>query len=312
VGSATGCTEESFTTETVATIPNCTSLSSPVDSATDVSISTDLTWNTIANADGYYLSVGTTSGGSDILDAFDVVSTNFYDLPTDLPEDTQIFVTVVPYNGVGSASGCTEESFTTETVATIPNCISIISPTNGESDVSLSTTISWQESSNANGYRLSVGTTSGNNDVINNEDVSILTNYSFNEDLEEGTTYYVTITPYNELGNAISCEEFVFTTVTQDDTLYGFSPNGDGINDFWVIDGIETAPENTVLIYNRWGDLVFQIQGYDNQSNVFSGIANKKTQFGASELPSGTYFFNIQVSGEHNLKKLQGFVVLKR
>jgi gliding motility-associated-like protein len=104
----------------------------------------------------------------------------------------------------------------------------------------------------------------------------------------------------------------MFTTINQDDTQYGFSPNGDGINDFWTIDGIELNPDNTVSIYNRWGDLVFEIQGYDNQSNVFSGTANRKTQLGASELPSGTYFFNIQVSGEHNLNKLQGFLVLKR
>jgi len=33
---------------------------------------------------------------------------------------------------------------------------------------------------------------------------------------------------------------------------------------------------------------------------------------GGEQLPSGTYYFNIQVSGAHNLKKLQGFLVLKR
>ncbi|MFX0556460.1 BspA family leucine-rich repeat surface protein [Maribacter sp. CXY002] len=312
VGIATGCTEESFTTETMATAPSCTSLSAPINGAIDISISTDISWNAISNADGYYLTVGTTSGGTDILNNQDVSNVSTYNLPNDLPEAATIYVTIVPYNSVGIASGCTEESFITETLLTIPDCTNLISPNSGDINVELTASLSWEASVHADGYRLSVGTTSGGNELIDNEDVSILTSYTFTENLLEGTTYFVTITPYNSLGDAVSCGEFIFTTVTQDDTLYGFSPNGDGINDFWSIDGIELHPENTVYIYNRWGDLVFQIQGYDNQSNVFSGTANKRTKLGASELPSGTYFFNIQVSGEHNLKKLQGFVVLKR
>ena len=67
-----------------------------------------------------------------------------------------------------------------------------------------------------------------------------------------------------------------------------------------------------VNIYNRWGDLVFTIANYDNQSNVFRGEANKLLKSGAGTLPNGTYFFDIQITGTHNLKKLKGFVVLKR
>ena len=83
----------------------------------------------MSNADGYFVTVGTTSGGNDILDNQDVAGTTF-DLPIDLPENTQIFVTLVPYNGVGQATACTEESFTTETVTTIPSCTSLSSPLN--------------------------------------------------------------------------------------------------------------------------------------------------------------------------------------
>ncbi|PIB26896.1 BspA family leucine-rich repeat surface protein [Maribacter sp. 4G9] len=312
VGNATGCTEESFTTETVLNVPNCTELSSPLNNATDVILSTDISWTPVANADGYYVTLGTSSGGNDILDTIDVGNVSMYDLATDLPEATLIFVTIVPYNSDGTAMGCSEESFTTETLPTIPDCTSLLTPSDGDINVPVDVTLTWEASPTADGYRLSVGTTSGGTDVVNNEDVSILTSYSFTERLMEDTRYYVTITPYNFLGDAIGCSEFRFTTINQDDTLYGFSPNGDGINDYWTIDGIELHPDNTVSIYNRWGDLVFQIEGYDNQSNVFNGTANRKTQLGASNLPSGTYFFNIQVTGEHNLNKLQGFLVLKR
>src|SRR5690606_10777338 len=121
---------------------------------------------------------------------------------------------------------------------------------------------------------------------------------------------------YNVIGDATGCSEERFTTETLTiplaESKYGFSPNGDGINDFWEIVGIENSPNNTVNIYNRWGDLVFTISNYNNSSNVFKGVANRMSKSGAGNLPDGTYFFDIKISGTHNLKKLKGFVVIKR
>ncbi len=71
----------------------------------------------------------------------------------------------------------------------------------------------------------------------------------------------------------------------------GFSPNGDTRNDFFQIDYIDLFPDtqnNRVTIYNRWGDVVFEISNYDNQTRVFTGL-NKN----GNELPSGTYFFKL-------------------
>ncbi|GAA0716142.1 hypothetical protein GCM10009430_11530 [Aquimarina litoralis] len=317
VGDATGCTEESFTTETLATIPGCTSLSSPLNGATDVPIATDLSWNAIADVTGYRLIVGTTSGGTDIVNNLDVGNVTTYDLPADLPENTQIFVTIIPYNSVGDATGCTEESFTTETLATIPGCTSLSSPLNGAADVSIATDLSWNTTTDATGYLISVGTSSGGADIINNEDVGNATTYELQADLPENTQIFVTIIPYNTVGDATGCTEQSFITerlvvAIEDDTKYGFSPDGDGINEFWEIDGIENYPENVVSIYNRWGDMVFEISGYNNTSRVFRGTANRLTNLGGGELPEGTYFFNIRIANPNSLKKLKGFLVLKR
>uniref|UniRef100_UPI0034D96000 HYR domain-containing protein n=1 Tax=Flavobacterium anhuiense TaxID=459526 RepID=UPI0034D96000 len=128
----------------------------------------------------------------------------------------------------------------------------------------------------------------------------------------ETTTYKVVFT------NKEGCETEDLVTVTvippieKDETKYGFSPNGDGINDFWEIDGITDYPENEVLIYSRWGDLVYHTKGYDNATNVFSGIANKSRNLGANQLPEGTYFFEIRVNQPHHFKKTKGYLVLKR
>jgi len=95
-------------------------------------------------------------------------------------------------------------------------------------------------------------------------------------------------------------------------TQYGISPNGDSINDFWVIEGIENYPDNMVTVFNRWGDMVFQVQGYDNQGVSFHGIANKNTVMGGGKLPSGTYFFKIDINSLGNSTTTKGFIVLKR
>ncbi|HHH54941.1 MAG TPA: T9SS type A sorting domain-containing protein, partial [Bacteroidetes bacterium] len=95
--------------------PDCTLLTEPQNGETDVIITTDLTWQSVSDADGYILNVGTTSGGTDILDNEDVGNVTTYN-PGDLPCGSNIYVTIIPYNSGGNASGCDEEYFSTENV----------------------------------------------------------------------------------------------------------------------------------------------------------------------------------------------------
>ncbi|MEE1898248.1 gliding motility-associated C-terminal domain-containing protein, partial [Flavobacterium rakeshii] len=74
-----------------------------------------------------------------------------------------------------------------------------------------------------------------------------------------------------------------------------FSPNGDNINETFVIDNIDNTecyPDNSVEIYNRWGILVFETRNYNNTSNAFDGISRGRTTVNKSVgLPTGTYFY---------------------
>ncbi len=68
-----------------------------------------------------------------------------------------------------------------------------------------------------------------------------------------------------------------------------FSPNGDGSNEFFKIDCISKFPSNTLKIFNRWGNIVFEASGY---ANDWDGISNGRAVINKSEkLPSGTYFY---------------------
>jgi len=71
------------------------------------------------------------------------------------------------------------------------------------------------------------------------------------------------------------------------------SPNNDGKNESLIIQYIDVLPttqENTVTIYNRWGDEVWQGDNYDNTTVVFSGKSKSN-----NDLPTGIYFYKISL-----------------
>ena len=77
----------------------------------------------------------------------------------------------------------------------------------------------------------------------------------------------------------------------------GFTPNGDGINDFWIIDNIERYPNNKVYVFNRWGNKLFNTVNYNNVNNKWDGKVNGKA------VTAGTYFYILLDDTEKLLKK---------
>ena len=90
----------------------------------------------------------------------------------------------------------------------------------------------------------------------------------------------------------------------------GVSPNGDGDNDEWFIQGIQQYPENTVKIYNRWGNLVYEGVGYNNIDVVWFGQSEGSLMLFGNEVTGGSYFYVIDL--RNGSKPLSGFVILKR
>ncbi len=90
----------------------------------------------------------------------------------------------------------------------------------------------------------------------------------------------------------------------------GFSPNNDNNNDRWEIKGISAYPNNSVTVFNRWGNAVYRTQGYDNQRSVWDGTANQGLIVGGGQLPEGTYFYVVDLGPEEGPQS--GYVVLMR
>ncbi|MCR9287245.1 MAG: carboxypeptidase regulatory-like domain-containing protein [Bacteroidetes bacterium] len=83
--------------------------------------------------------------------------------------------------------------------------------------------------------------------------------------------------------------------------MTGFSPNNDGVNDGFVIAGIEKYPNNELLIFNRWGEKVYQKNNYSN--GEWEGTYDNLN------LPDGTYFYLLKYGTNG---KMSGWVQIER
>ncbi|MFM9006966.1 MAG: gliding motility-associated C-terminal domain-containing protein, partial [Bacteroidota bacterium] len=120
------------------------------------------------------------------------------------------------------------------------------------------------------------------------------------------TTYTVTVT--DESGCEATAEITVTVLCDTLDLPTGFSPNGDGINDTFIIPWITEYPDNALFVYNRWGNLVFKARAYTND---WDGRGNQQAAFiGGDALPEGTYFYLIDL--KNGKKPVQGYLLLKR
>lgn len=94
-------------------------------------------------------------------------------------------------------------------------------------------------------------------------------------------------------------------TVTQDitgDDIYIpniITPNGDGKNDYFVIPGLDRYPGSTLIIYNRWGNQVYQNKNYDNKWN-------------GEGLNEGTYYYILKLRSAQVNRDLKGWIELLR
>ena len=86
----------------------------------------------------------------------------------------------------------------------------------------------------------------------------------------------------------------------------GFSPNGDGTADFFIIENLNGRSAQ-LQVFNRWGQKVYEADAYQNDWN---GSANKGVVLFGEQLPEGTYYYLINIEGEVETRK--DFITLWR
>lgn len=205
------CASQRFRTQDITNPPGCTTLTTPLDNAIDVNGGTNIRWNYAPTATGYRIRIGTALGTGDLIPDTDLGNVLFYNPPTDLPPNSEIFVRVTPYNENNLAPDCSEVRFITGALAALPNCATMISPANGEVNVPLTPLLEWTEVPGATSYRVSIGSTPFIEDVLSN--AIFYTNSTFVLDFEPNRTFFINIVPQNASGEAIGCGQESFSTL---------------------------------------------------------------------------------------------------
>ena len=181
----------------------------PADNSTTVAISsTTLDWDDVANATGYHISVGTTSGGTDIVNnvAISGGTNSTYTVSSNWLFNQDYYWTVTSDFSGSSVTGDEWSFMTVDGKATNPT------PSNGATGILVSSkTLDWDDVADATGYHISVGTTSGGTDVVNNASCGSTSSYTVSSNWSYGTTYYWTITT-DYSGGTVTGDEWSFTT----------------------------------------------------------------------------------------------------
>ncbi|HYG17753.1 MAG TPA: HYR domain-containing protein [Ohtaekwangia sp.] len=85
------------------------------------------------------------------------------------------------------------------------------------------------------------------------------------------------------------------------------TPDGNGVNDRWIINDIDRYADNDVRIIDRWGSLIYQAAGYNNDDVAWDGVARD-----GKSVPTGTYFYVIVVHRGETVVERTGFIELIR
>jgi gliding motility-associated-like protein len=192
-------------------------------------------------------------------------------------------------NGV-SINNTEEVEFTSTvpvlTASTTSNLLTI--PADGLSTAVITITVKDQDNNPVNGLTLNASTTAGTlSSVVN----------------DGNGGYTITLTSSTTPGNAeititvdgISQLQTIIIEFTPVTSLFfipeGFSPDGDGVNDTFIIQGTD-GYKVTLTVYNRWGNVVYESRTYNND---WDGQANQGIVLG-QKLPDGTYFYAVDLN----------------
>lgn len=123
---------------------------------------------------------------------------------------------------------------------------------------------------------------------------------------ENSGWYYVTITDSN---NCTAMDSTHLSVEPKAECLKIpdlVTPDGDNLNDTWTIPGLENFPNVSVDIYNRWGNLIYKTDNYQN--NWYGEVNHGATIGSGGKVPAGTYFYILMLNDPDNTPPYKGYI----
>ena len=87
----------------------------------------------------------------------------------------------------------------------------------------------------------------------------------------------------------------------------GFSPDGDGVNDFFEVVGIENYPDNKLSVFNRWGNIVYEKKSYAGSWDAIPNV--NSIILGSDKVPAGTYYYILDLGTADKPKS--GYLIIR-
>ncbi|MFT5753427.1 MAG: hypothetical protein ACI924_000644, partial [Flavobacterium sp.] len=236
-----------------------------------------LKFKAYATAANRFLSIGYLTNPSDIttfmqIDEVFLPSTaastaqEFIIVPSGIPAG----VTRLAIRNSGNPAGSTTayiDDVKWESIPTVaPVCASNIMATPNATCGNFSNSISWDATSGADGYFLTIGTSTGGTDVLDNQNLGINTSYSFVGTIN--TTYYYTVVPFNAFGSATGCTEQSFMTVATGCYCTSVPTSNDGLGIPNVQLGTNDFATNDVTYFDHSATTVTLPQGLNTNVQI--------------------------------------------
>ncbi|MBX2974162.1 MAG: gliding motility-associated C-terminal domain-containing protein, partial [Flavobacteriales bacterium] len=125
-------------------------------------------------------------------------------------------------------------------------------------------------------------------------------------DLALGTNVFVWTLNNGTCGTTTDTVRIVLKDCLKLTIPNAFSPNGDGVNDIYTIENIQYYPDNKFIVFNRWGNKVFEASPY---MNTWDGTSQFGSAFG-EVLPESTYYYVLDPgTGDESFS---GYIYLRR
>ncbi|MBN1926799.1 MAG: gliding motility-associated C-terminal domain-containing protein [Prolixibacteraceae bacterium] len=278
--------------KTLPPIPSVPELISPIYEADNQSLSVEFSWNIALHADSYTLQVSMNPDFSSPLINQNDLTENGYSAG-DFQNETTYYWQVCATNAGGTS--CSDVwQFTT--IPEMPESPVLISPENNAENRPLSLQFNWEVTPNAENYTIQISIDPGFENIVHSQSNISSTSYSF-ENCDEETTYYWRVQATNVAGSGEWSETWSFST----EIIYKeLEPVNlviiDGAHPAnFQIEWIEQYPDNTLLVFNRWGNKVYEKSSYNNDLDF-------------STYPEGTYYYVLTYKNGMEEKTIKNFV----
>jgi len=194
-------------------------LTAPAAGAVNVDLNPVFTWSAAPGATAYYLYVGTTVGGRDVVDSHQLASTVTAFTPSRLPAGVTLYARI--WTATGTLWRSVDSTFTTMSLATIG------SPANGQVNVNPQQAITWLAVGGADAYYLYLGTALGLKDIVDSGQLSA-TVYQPRAILPVGQTIYARL--WTRAAGIWRSTDSTFTTIAALAVLTSPAPNATNVD----------------------------------------------------------------------------------